>query len=180
MLASASSATSRSGQRFWRRLSLGTGVESRYEASRRSPRRTGFTLPEILIVVVLISVAAMIALPRFSQANARRHLNSAHMRFLSAAATARQAAIQKGAKVRFSWENDSLTVTSGGTNLMSPAPIKTLYKVEVSAVPNIDHIDYDGRGFANPALSGTGATVTLSRSDVGSKTVSISRLGMAQ
>ena len=61
--------------------------------------RPGFTLPEMLIVIVMISVLALFAVPRFTSANGKRHMESARMRIAAALVTARQAAIQKGETV---------------------------------------------------------------------------------
>src|SRR5687768_16023380 len=70
----------------------------------------GFTLPEMLIVIVMISVLALLAIPRFSAANGRRHMESARMRVAAALATARQAAIQKGETVEFKLSQNRVTV----------------------------------------------------------------------
>src|SRR5215213_10197390 len=77
--------------------------------TRIAPRR-GFTLIEILIVIVMISLIALVAVPRFSTGNGRRNMESARMRTAAALSTARQAAITKGEPVLFAVAADSVTV----------------------------------------------------------------------
>ena len=143
-------------------------------------RRRGFTLPEILIVIVLISVLALVAIPRFATANGKRHVESARMRVAAAVATARQAAIQKGQTVQFKIAGNRVTVKRTGTdttNLVSPVPLDTLYKVAVSNVSDPFIIDFSARGFAS--LSGT-ATIRLGRTGVATDSVVILKTGMVQ
>jgi prepilin-type N-terminal cleavage/methylation domain-containing protein len=138
--------------------------------------RSGFTLPEILIVIVIVSVLALVAIPRFSTASSKRHLESARMRVMAALATARQAAIQKGTSVTFTLDN-TYTVrvrqTSGDTtNLVSPVPLNTLYKVTADGSYSIE---FTSRGFTT--LSGN-LPIVLTRADVGSETLTVSKTGM--
>lgn len=144
----------------------------------RHTRRDGFTLPEILIVIVMISVLALVAIPRFSTANAKRHLESARLRVSAALVTARQAAIQKGQPVRFKIANNRVTVYVPGTttNLLSPVPLDTLYNVTVDVKDSLT-IDYSARGFASLENQ---MSITLTRPDVGTDSVVVSKFGMVQ
>ena len=149
-------------------------------AVRRLTRhaRSGFTLPEMLIVVVMISVLALFAIPRFANINGKRHMESARMRIGAALVTARQAAIQKGQTVRFSITSHRVKVQALGTdttNLVSPVPLDTLYKVKTDADITIE---FSSRGFAN--LSTSGAKIYLTRADVGKDSVSVTKTGMVQ
>jgi len=147
--------------------------------------RRGFTLPEILIVIVMISVLALVAIPRFANINGKRNMESARMRIASALATARAAAIQKGQPVRFRIWNNRVTVRLVGTsgrasNLMSPIPLDTLYKVDVD-VANIGNpfiVDFSARGFAT-GLSGT-TPIRLSRPGVANDSVVVTLTGMVK
>ena len=139
--------------------------------------RPGFTLPEILIVIVMISVLALLAIPRFALANGKRHLESARMRVTAGLVTARQAAIQKGQTVLFRVANDTVAVTASGLNLMSPVPINTLYKVRATTSTNPLVIEFTSRGFAN--LSGS-ERIILTRAGTGVDTLTVAKTGMVQ
>jgi prepilin-type N-terminal cleavage/methylation domain-containing protein len=138
--------------------------------------RSGFTLPEILIVIVIISVLALVAIPRFSTASSKRHLESARMRVMAALVTARQAAIQKGTSVTFTLDNTHtvrVKQTSGDTtNLVSPVPLNTLYKVTADGSVSIE---FNSRGFST---SGTSTRMILERVGVGKDTLTVSKTGM--
>lgn len=141
--------------------------------------RRGFTLPEILIVIVLISVLALVAIPRFASANGKRHMESARMRVAAALATARAAAIQKGQSVQFKITNNRVTVIASGTttNLISPVPLDTLYKVTVGNVSNPFTVDFSSRGFAT---TGGGNKIRFSRTGVADDSLFVTTTGMVQ
>jgi prepilin-type N-terminal cleavage/methylation domain-containing protein len=157
--------------------------------SRLTPRpgRRGFTLPEILIVIVLISLMSLVVVPRFAVANGKRHMQSAKMRVAAAAATARAAAIQKGQQVRFMIKSNRVTVVAitppkDTVKLISPVPLDTLYKVSASGATFTSTSDslvvnFSSRGFAS--LDGA-AVVTLKRSGVPTDSVVITKTGMVQ
>lgn len=138
--------------------------------------RVGFTLPEILIVIVIISVLALAAIPRFANVSARRHMESARMRVAAGLTTARQAAIQKGQPVQFSIEANRVTVTPVGasTNLMSPVPLDTLYKVTTDNLT----VEFNGRGFATKPNEKK--TIKLTRSGTPDDSVVVTKFGMVQ
>jgi type II secretion system protein H len=149
--------------------------------TRIAPRR-GFTLIEILIVIVMISLIALVAVPRFSTGNGRRNMESARMRTAAALSTARQAAITKGQPVVFSLWSDSVVVrlkaTTDASNILSPVPLYTLYKVH-AVVTNVDSlaIEFNARGFAN---SGDRRVIQLTRSGVADDSIVIRSTGMVQ
>jgi prepilin-type N-terminal cleavage/methylation domain-containing protein len=146
--------------------------------TRRGSRR-GFTLPEILIVIVMISVLAIVAVPRFATANGKRHMESARMRVAAAVSTARQAAIQKGQTVEFRLTNNRVTVRAAGTdttNLVSPVPLDTLYKVRADNGSGVS-IDFSSRGFA---MMSSAKIISLTRSGVANDSVVITKTGMVQ
>ena len=155
--------------------------------TRRAPRR-GFTLPEMLIVIVMISLLALVAVPRFATANGRRHMESARMRVAAGLATARQAAIQKGQTVKFRLKAHRVTVfvvtgtgPSDTLSLMSPVPLDTLYDIRAKPTDGngpIDDlvVDFTSRGYAN-----TSATkIALSRAGVRPDTITVTKFGTVQ
>jgi prepilin-type N-terminal cleavage/methylation domain-containing protein len=140
--------------------------------------RRGFTLPEILIVIVMISVLALVAVPRFAVANGKRHMESARMRVATAFATARAAAIQKGDTVRVVIASNRVTVTYGGVNLISPVPLDTLYKVRVGAPSDPYSVTFSARGFASGTT--TPAKIQLRRTGVPDDSVVVTKTGMVR
>ncbi|HUQ83512.1 MAG TPA: type II secretion system protein, partial [Gemmatimonadaceae bacterium] len=145
--------------------------------TRQQPR-AGFTLPEILIVIVMISLLALVAVPRFATANGKRHMESARMRVAAAVATARQAAIQKGTAVQFKIASNRVTVKATGadtTNLVPPTPLDTLYNVTVAS--NVT-IDFSARGFSN--LGPAQTAIVLTRSGVANDSVVVTKSGMVK
>ncbi len=154
----------------------------RVASPRLTPRpgRRGFTLPEILIVIVMISVLSIVAIPRFAVANGRRHMQSAKMRVAAAAATARAAAIQKGQPVRFMIKSNRVTVIAAAKDtitLISPVPLDTLYKVTATGFTDSLVVNFSSRGFA--ALDNA-TTITLKRPGVPTDSVVITKTGMVQ
>jgi prepilin-type N-terminal cleavage/methylation domain-containing protein len=142
--------------------------------------RRGFTLPEILIVIVMISVLALVAIPRFATANGKRHMESARMRVAAALATARAAAIQKGEPVRFRIASNRVTVKSTSadtTNLVSPIPLDTLYDVRVTSPTGTIVVDFSARGFAS---YGSLLNIKLRRPGVSDDSVLVTTTGMVQ
>jgi prepilin-type N-terminal cleavage/methylation domain-containing protein len=137
--------------------------------------RAGFTLAEMLIVVVMISVLALVAIPRFASASAKRNVESARLRTAAALTTARQAAIQKGQTVTFKIASNRVTVVASGLNLISPVPLDTLYKVTVGNVANPFSVDFSSRGFGN---LGSATVVRFSRSGVPDDSLMLSTTGM--
>jgi prepilin-type N-terminal cleavage/methylation domain-containing protein len=147
------------------------------------PARRGFTLPEILIVIVMISLLSIVAIPRFAVANGRRHMQSAKMRVAAAAATARAAAIQKGQPVRFMIKSNRVTVIAitpptDTIKLISPVPLDTLYKVTAGGFTDSLVVNYSARGFAVGFDNST--KITLKRPGVPDDSVMITRTGMVQ
>jgi prepilin-type N-terminal cleavage/methylation domain-containing protein len=146
-----------------------------------SPVRRGFTLPEMLIVIVMISLLSLVAIPRFATANGKRHMQSARMRIAAGLATARQAAIQKGETVRFRIASNRVTVSWRTDTLMSRVPLDTLYKVSVSNTADIGDpfiVDFTSRGFATLGTAKT--IIRLSRAGVPDDSVVVTSTGMVQ
>ena len=150
---------------------------------RLTPRRSrrGFTLPEMLIVIVMIAVLALVAVPRFALGNGRRNLEAARMRVAAGIATARQAAIQKGQPVRFMIKSNRVTVIAAAKDtvtLMSPAPLDTLYGVRAGGFNDSLVVNFSARGFAVGFDAAT--KITLQRSGVPDDSVVITKTGMVQ
>src|SRR5688572_16172440 len=73
--------------------------------------RDGYTLTELLIVVVMVGALTLFALPKFSGLVARNKLQAARDEITAAVATARAAAVQKGRTATLRVINNRLWVT---------------------------------------------------------------------
>ena len=122
--------------------------------------RAGFTLTEMLVVVVVMGTLTMISLPKFAGLQERSRLTSARQEIEAAIATARAAAVQKGRTATLTINGNSLRVTvtsaNGGTQtvVIPPMPLDSVYGVTLSATNA--SITFDMRGFVSPRLGGTG------------------------
>jgi prepilin-type N-terminal cleavage/methylation domain-containing protein len=117
---------------------------------RRS--REGYTLTELLIVVVMVGALTLFALPKFSGLVERNKLQAARDEITAALATARAAAVQKGRTATLRIVGNQIRVTvvtddAGTTMTVIPAKnLNTLYNVKL--VPDDSTITYDMRGYA--------------------------------
>jgi prepilin-type N-terminal cleavage/methylation domain-containing protein len=120
----------------------------------------GYTLTELLIVVVIVGALTLFTVPKFSGLVERNNLNSAREEIAAAIATARASAVQKGRTATLRISNNTLWVTAvtngaGGTTTVVPLKsLATLYNVSLAATDTT--ITYDMRGFASPRLASTG------------------------
>ena len=116
----------------------------------------GFTLLELVIVIVISGMLMMIAAPRISEARNTANLVSAREQVSAAISTARAAAIQKGepVTVRFTAAGPSATIrgrTGAEVRIIPPVDLRSVYGVTVST--RTDSIRFDSRGLAAPKLS---------------------------
>ena len=128
----------------------------------------------MLIVIVMISLIALIGLPKFTRTNARRYMSAAKTRVSTSIVTARQAAIQKGSQVEFRVSKNRVIVRSG-TDTLIRMPLDTLFNVE--AKPDSLSIFFNGRGFTSSAAA---QTIILTRPGTGDDSVNVSKWGMVQ
>ena len=124
--------------------------------------RQGYTLTEMLIVVVIVGALTMFAIPKFSVVVQRNKLSAAREEITAAIATARAAAVQKGRSATFrivSGNRIAVTVVSADqsttTTLVPAKSLMTLYNVSIASATD-SAITYDMRGFVTPRLSSTG------------------------
>jgi prepilin-type N-terminal cleavage/methylation domain-containing protein len=126
------------------------------------PLRGGFTLVEMMMVIVIISGLTLFSLPKFHALEERSRLASARQELQAAIATARAAAIQKGRTAQVVIVGNALTVRvtidNAGTTktLLNRIQLDSVYKVTVTpSAPADSLLTFDMRGFLRPRLGAT-------------------------
>jgi prepilin-type N-terminal cleavage/methylation domain-containing protein len=115
--------------------------------------RKGFTLIEIIAVMVIMGFVLMLALPKYGNLNDRNQMRSAKDGLAARISAARAAAVASGKPSTFSLRADTMKVTlnSGGVILTKGADVNLMKQFGVTMLsPNAD-IVFDGRGMANGA-----------------------------
>ena len=118
--------------------------------------RQGYTLAEMVIVVVMVGMLSIFAIPKFSLVAESNKISAAREEITAAIATARAAAVQKGRTATLWFSGNTMWVTvitsnSGTTTTVVPVKsFSTLYNVSVTAPASA--ITFDMRGFVNPPL----------------------------
>ncbi len=156
--------------------------------NHRSPihrsRRRGFSLVELLIVVVIVGVLAMMAVPKMNAAVNARSVTSARARVESMIATARAGAIHKGRESLFATSGTWISAwtkhptTGAWENLVPWQQLDLLYPgVSLSfGGSGWSHVWYDKRGVAYSKPPST-TVFRITRSGVASDSVCVTRLG---
>jgi prepilin-type N-terminal cleavage/methylation domain-containing protein len=115
-----------------------------------SRSRFGYTLTEMLAVLVIFGVVTSLSIPRMHGISSRAGVSSARLQTAIYQTQAREAALQRGREARFVRTGNILKVTidSAGTQvLLVPAHnLQSEHKVTVTS--SRDTIKFDPRGFA--------------------------------
>lgn len=145
--------------------------------TRLRGRSGGYTLAELLIVIVIAGIIATIAVPRLSAMIRNLSARSAVSKVVSDLTLARTQAVREGRTV-------SLTVTGAGTyrvtvdqgeqpdNVLKTVNVSGTQK-NVSLAPNPTTISFDPRGMLRP---GSGDRLVVTRGTI-TDTVSVSAVG---
>ena len=117
-------------------------------------QRSGFTLIEVLMVVVIAGLLIAMGVPKFTQLRESGRLKAAKTNMISTLTTARAAAIQNGRPARWIRINNQIIVQSTNnagnfTTFMNPVDFEQKYKVTLNSTTTI--VNFDARGFANGA-----------------------------
>src|SRR5882762_6471377 len=106
-------------RRIWlTHLQLRPGIEPVLGTGRTggSMGRKGFSMIEMIVVVILIGLIASIGFPRLQDGLEKQNVRSAKALVATLAATARGAAIQRGCSATLNITVDSVWVTACGVN----------------------------------------------------------------
>ncbi len=139
----------------------------------------GFTVVEILIVVVLLGLLSAMAYPRTSGMRNSAGLRAARVQFAASLATARAAAVRWGrpAQLKRSGNSIQVRVDTGGTGAFVPlagaVALDSQFSVTLSAT--VDSVVFGPRGLATN-LSSSGAQFALVRGSL-QDSVCLTRLG---
>lgn len=117
-------------------------------------QRPGFTLIEVLMVVVIAGLLIAMAVPKFTQLRESGRVKAAKTQVISTLTTARAAAIQNGRPARWIRINNQIIVQATNnagnfTTFMNPVDFERNYKVTLNSTSNL--LNYDARGFATGA-----------------------------
>ncbi len=116
-------------------------------------RRNGFSMVELLFVIILVGLIASIGFPRLRRGLEKQNVRSSKALIATMAATARGTAIQRGCAATLNITGDSIWVTACGVN--PPAAlvevgtkklVGSAYNVQLSS--SSGSIVYDPRGIA--------------------------------
>lgn len=130
------------------------------------PAETGFTVVELLLVLVVVSVLVVVALPSM-----RVHLANADVRGVaeelrSGLELARTEAIRRNTSVQFQRNGTGWTVVVPGANLGQDLLVATRAnrQTQVSVITDTDNIAFNGSGWTNPF--GQTMNITLQAANV--------------
>ena len=117
--------------------------------------RNGFSMIEMIIVMILIGIIAAIAFPRLRDGLERQNIRSSKALIATLVATARGTAIQRGCSATLNMTTDSVWVTACGvTGNPPPASVAVGTKklvgdeFRVTLAPSNAQVVYDPRGLS--------------------------------
>lgn len=126
-------------------------------ANHRSDARRGFTLVELVIVMVIFGVVVAIAAPRFASANARQQLEAAADRVIAdlERASTRAHASSVIAKVSFNTESSSYQLNNAGGDSLRVRLGESPYDVSIKSAAFGDGTTAQFNVFGRPIDPGT-------------------------
>jgi prepilin-type N-terminal cleavage/methylation domain-containing protein len=142
--------------------------------------RRGFSLVELLIVIVLIGAISSFAIPLVRRGMEIRRVAGAHIAITTMNAKARALAVQQSRVVRFIFVGNEIRLVSqhpvtGASTVVEQRNLNSAYGVSVTS--SRDTLLYDPRGLG---LQNSSTTIAVSRPGGFADTVVITSLGGIQ
>jgi prepilin-type N-terminal cleavage/methylation domain-containing protein len=132
-------------------------------------RRMGFTLVEMMIVVVIASLLVLVGLPRLRQALAQSNVRGARTTVVNMLARARAGATQSGRQTWLKFSGNTAIVLARPRRNAGAGDADTLGAIQnlstqygVTLTTNTDSIQFDPRGLSSGFVA-TGATITVAK-----------------
>ena len=138
-------------------------------------RRSGFTLVETLIAVIIVSLMTLMAYPRVNTAMTKSNLRGARTRLVNMLAAARAAATQnsrQSASVKFNGNTAVVTATPRrnlpvGANTEDTLGVlvnlSTVYGATLTVGNGMTAVSYDPRGIGTGFVKNGGTQIQVSR-----------------
>ncbi|HTJ23341.1 MAG TPA: type II secretion system protein [Gemmatimonadaceae bacterium] len=147
----------------------------------RSRARRGFSIIELLVVLIVSGFVMAIGVPRFAAMRDRMALRSAKQQMAAYLVTARAAAIRRSSTAVFSVQNSTISARvklPDGTQSSLGGKVPLLSARGVAVAPSISAADslvaYDSRGMANLSSARVYLFTRNSKKD----SICVSRLGL--
>jgi prepilin-type N-terminal cleavage/methylation domain-containing protein len=142
--------------------------------------RRGFSLIELLIVIVIMGTIATFAIPMVRRGMEQRRVSGARIAITTMNAKARAVAVQRSRVVRLIFDSNEILLVSthpvtGAMDTIDERNLYTVYGVTVAS--SRDTLLYDPRGIG---LQNSATSVVVTRPGGFADTVSITALGGPQ
>jgi prepilin-type N-terminal cleavage/methylation domain-containing protein len=115
-----------------------------------TPNRKGYTLTEMMVVLVIFGVVTGLSIPRLQSVNSSAAVRSGRMMAAAYLSQARALAVQRGRETRFVRNGNAMSVTvdSSGTQVtyLRSKNLNTVNGLTLSATRDV--IAFDARGYA--------------------------------
>lgn len=119
------------------------------------PAPSGFTMLEIIVALVIVSVMAVVAIPSFGNSLTNRRAENARNDLVYVASRAQMAAVARGEMVRLSMDPsmDRLTLLAASGDTLEVLDMKARDDADLLIPTGTLHVCYSPLGFAHPSCS---------------------------